>query len=207
MKRIHVALAVALVSFASAASAASAAPLRFDIDKVHSQVGFSIRHFFSKVPGRFNDYSGTIVMDEKNPAASSVEVTIQAASIFTDNEKRDAHLKTPDFFSADSFPTLTFKSTKVAPAGKDRYKVTGDLTMRGVTKPVVLDVEFLGMGQVGIGGQAMGTKAGYEATTTLNRRDYGNNWNKTLDQGGVMLGEDVAISLHIEANLKQPAQK
>ena len=191
----------------SFASAASAAPLTFDIDKVHSQVGFSIRHFFSKVPGQFKDFSGTIVMDPKAPAASSVDVTIQAASIFTDNERRDGHLRSPDFFAADSFPTLTFKSTKVAPAGKDKYKVTGDLTMRGVTKSVVLDVEFLGMGQVAIGGQAMGTKAGFDATTSVNRHDFGINWNKTLDPGGVMLGEDVAISLHIEANLKQADQK
>jgi polyisoprenoid-binding protein YceI len=197
-------MALALLSFATAASAA---PLSFDIDKPHSQVGFSVRHFFSKVPGQFKDFSGTIVMDEKNPPASSVEVTIQAASISTDNERRDGHLRSPDFFATDSFPTLTFKSTTVAPAGKDKYQVTGELTMRGVTKPVVLDVEFLGMGQVGIGGQAMGTKAGFDATATLNRKDFGINWNKTLDQGGVMLGEDVAISLHIEANLKPPAQK
>ena len=204
MKRIHVALVLAL---ASIASAASAAPLTFDIDKPHSQVGFSIRHFFSKVPGQFKDFSGTIVMDQNAPAASSVEVTIQAASISTDNEARDTHLKSQDFFAADSLPTLTFKSTKVAPAGKDKYKVTGDFTMHGITKPVVLEVEFLGMGQVGIGGRSMGTKAGFDASTTLNRKDFGINWNKTLDQGGLMLGEDVAISLHIEANLKQPAQK
>jgi polyisoprenoid-binding protein YceI len=204
VKRPHVAMALALLSFSTAATAA---PLTFDIDKPHSQVGFSIRHFFSKVPGQFKDFSGTIVMDEKNPAASSVEVAIQAASIFTDNEKRDAHLRSPDFFATDSFPMLTFKSTRVAPAGKDKYKVAGDLTMHGVTKPVVLDVEFLGMGQVGIGGQTMGTKAGYDATATLNRKDFGINWNKTLDQGGLMIGEDVAVSLHIEANLKPPAQK
>ena len=170
-------------------------------------MGFSIRHFFSKVPGQFKDFSGTIVMDEKSPPASSVEVTIQAASISTDNERRDAHLRSPDFFDVDTFPTLTFKSTKVAPAGKDKVKIAGDLTMRGVTKTVVLDVEFLGMGQVGIGGQSMGTKAGFDATTTVNRKDFGINWNKTLDQGGLMLGDDVAISLHVEANLKQPAQK
>lgn len=204
MKRLPVAAVLALMSFGSAASAA---PLTFDIDKVHSQVGFSIRHFFSKVPGQFKDFSGTIVMDPMRPAASSVDVTIQAASIFTDNERRDGHLRSPDFFAADSFPTLTFKSTKVAPAGKDEYKVTGDLTMRGVTKSVVLDVEFLGMGQVAIGGQSMGTKAGFEATTSVNRHDFGINWNKTLDQGGLMLGEDVAISLHIEANLKQADRK
>jgi polyisoprenoid-binding protein YceI len=205
MKRLlPLALALALVSLASAASAA---PLTFDIDKVHSQVGFSIRHFFSKVPGQFKDFSGTIVMDPTAPAASSVEVSIQAASISTDNDARDKHLRSPDFFAADSFPTLTFKSTKVTPAGKDRVQVTGDLMMRGVRRSVVLDVEFLGMGEVGVGGQSWGTKAGFDATTTLNRKDFGINWNKTLDHGGLMIGEDVAISLHIEASLKPPTQK
>jgi polyisoprenoid-binding protein YceI len=204
VKQIRVALAIALVSFASAASAA---PLTFDIDQPHSQVGFSIRHFFSKVQGQFKDFSGTIVMDQAKPSASSVEVTIQAASISTDNEARDKHLRSPDFFSADSLPTLTFKSTKVVPAGKDRVTVTGDFTMHGVTKSVVLDVEFLGMGEVGVGGQSWGTKAGFDATATINRKDFGINWNKTLDHGGLMIGEDVAISLHIEANLKPPAQK
>ena len=200
MKRIHIALALTLMSFASAASAA---PLTFDIDQPHSQVGFSIRHFFSKVQGQFKDFSGTIVMDPNAPAASSVKVTIQAASISTGNDGRDKHLRSRDFFAADSLPTLTFKSTKVDSAGKDRVKVTGDFTMHGVTKSVVLDVEFLGMGEVGVGGQSFGTKAGFDATTTINRKDFGINWNKTLDQGGVMLGEDVAIGLHIEANLKQ----
>ena len=204
MKRLQVAAVLALLSLAAAASAA---PLTFDIDKVHSQVGFSIRHFFSKVQGQFKDFSGTIVMDQAKPEASSVEATIQTASIFTDNEKRDAHLRTPDFFAADSFPTLTFKSTKVIPAGKDKYKVTGDLTMRGVTRSVVLDVEFLGMGQVGAGGQDWGTKAGFDATTAVDRHDYRINWNKTLDAGGVMLGGDVAITLHVEASLRQPTQK
>jgi polyisoprenoid-binding protein YceI len=204
MKRLPVTLALALVSFAAAASAA---PLTFDIDQPHSQVGFSIRHFFSKVPGQFKDFSGTIVMDPNAPAASSVEVTIQAASISTGNDGRDKHLRSPDFFAADSFPTLTFKSTKVDSAGKDRVKVTGDLTMHGVTKSVVLDVEFLGMGEVGVGGKSWGTKAGFDATTTLHRHDFGINWNKTLDAGGVMIGEDVAISLHVEANLKPPQKK
>jgi polyisoprenoid-binding protein YceI len=204
MKRIPIALALALTTFAASATAA---PLTFEIDKAHSQVGFSIRHFFSKVPGQFKEFSGTIVMDPNAPAASSVEVTIQAASISTDNEARDKHLRSPDFFAADSFPTLTFKSTKVATAGKDKVQVTGNLTMRGVTKSVVLDVDFLGMGEVGVGGQSWGTKAGFEATTTINRKDFGINWNKVLDQGGLMIGEDVAISLHIEANLKPPAQK
>jgi len=204
VKRTPAILAIAL---SSVPSLASSTPLTFEIDKVHSQIGFSIRHFFSKVPGQFKDFAGTILVDEKNPAASSVEVTIQTASIFTDNERRDNHLRSRDFFAADSFPTLTFRSTKVESLGKDRLKVTGDLTMRGVTRPVVLDVEFLGMGQVAIGGESMGTKAGFDATTAVNRQDFGISWNKTLDQGGLMLGDDVAITIHVEATQVQSGKK
>ena len=199
--------AAMLVALLGMASAASAAPQTYDIDPVHSQVGFTVRHFFSKVPGQFKQFSGAILADEKNPAASSVDVTIQTASIFTDNDQRDAHLRSADFFAADSFPAITFKSTKVTPAGKDRYKVAGNLTMRGVSKPVVLDMEFLGKGEVSLGGKSMGTRAGFDATTTVNRQDYGIRWNKTLDQGGMMLGDEVAVSLHIEAALRTEAAK
>jgi len=194
--------AAVLVVLAGLTTTAYAAPQTFDIDPVHSQVGFTVRHLFSKVPGHFKQFSGTILADEKNPSASSVDVTIQTASIFTDNDQRDAHLRSPDFFAADSFPTITFKSTKVAPSGRDRYKVTGKLTMRGVTRTVVLDMEFLGKGAVSLGGQSMGTKAGFDATTTLNRQDYGIRFNKTLDQGGLMIGDEVAVDLHVEANLR-----
>ena len=203
MKRLQVAAILVLLGLASVSAAT---PVTLDIDKVHSQVGFSIRHFFSKVPGKFKDFSGTIVMDPDDPPVSSVEVSIQTASISTDNDRRDAHLRSNDFFAADSFPTLTFKSTKVAPVGKDKYQVTGDLTMRGITKSVVLDVDFLGMGPIAIGGQPQGTKAGFDASTTVDRHDFRINWNKTLDQGGVMLGADVAISLHVEATMRAPAQ-
>lgn len=205
MKRLTT--ATALGALALAASMASAAPMTFDIDKAHTEVGFSIRHFFSKVPGTFKEFDGVIVYDDKDVAASSVNVTIQTASIFTNNEKRDSHLRSADFFAADSLPTITFRSTGVAPAGKDRFKVSGDLTLRGVTRPVVLDAQFLGMGQVGVGGQAWGTKAGFEATTAVNRKDFGISWNKTLDQGGLMLGDDVAIVLRVEANQQARPQK
>jgi len=194
--------AAVLVALLGMATAASAAPQTFDIDPVHSQVGFTVRHFFSKVPGHFKQFGGTILADEKDPAASSVEVTIQTASVFTDNEQRDAHLRGTDFFAADSFPTITFRSTKVTPAGKDRYRVAGNLTMRGVTRPVVLDMEFLGKGEVSVGGRSMGTKAGFDATTTIDRKDYGINFNRTLDQGGLMIGDEVHVSLHIEATLR-----
>ena len=178
---------------------ASAEPVPFQIDPVHSQVGFSVRHFFGQVPGRFNDFAGTILFDEQHAAASSVETTIQAASIYTNEPKRDTHLRGPDFFDAEKYPTITFKSTKVSPAGKGKYKIAGNLTMHGVTRPVVLDTELLGVGAVGIGGQAMGTRAGFSATLTLNRKDYGISWNKVLDNGNLMLSDEVAINLQIEA--------
>lgn len=178
------------------ASAALAAPAKYTIDKTHTEVGFDVRHFFTKVHGQFKEFDGTIVFDEKDPSAISVEATAVAASISTDNDRRDGHLRSADFFDVEKYPSVTFKSTKVTPAGKNKYKIAGDFTMRGVTKPVVFDAEFLGAGNVG-----RGTKAGFSATTTVNRKDYGILWNKTLDNGGVMLGEEVTISLSIEADL------
>lgn len=186
---------------------ASAAPKTFTIDRSHSEVGFNVRHFFSKVHGRFENYSGTIVYDEANLVASTVEVTIADTSINTQTERRDNHLRSEDFFWTEKYPTLTFKSTKVVP-GKDKthFNVLGDLTMRGVTKPVTLATEFLGSGDVSVGGSSMGTRAGFIATTTVNRKDYGINWNKVLDNGGAMLGEDVEIVLNIEAVEKVAAK-
>ena len=189
------------------AAAAFAAPVTYTIDKPHTEVGFDVRHFFSKVHGRFNDFQGTIVFDEQDPAKISVEATAVTGSISTDNEKRDGHLKTADFFDAEKYPTLSFKSTKVTAAGKNKYKVTGDLTLRGVTKSVVFDVDFLGAGSVGVGGQSWGSKAGFAATTTINRKDFGINWNKTLDNGGLMLADEVTLVLNIEANQVQDEKK
>src|SRR5215831_12686205 len=204
----------ALVALALAASIASATPESFKIDPNHTSVGFSIRHFFSKVQGRFKEFDGTIQLDSKNVPESSVEVTIQAASINTENEKRDADLRSANFFEVDKFPTLTFKSTKVTlDAGKtalatgDHFKIAGDLTIHGITKPVTLDATFLGSGTVGIGGSAMGTRAGFEATTTINRQDFGIKWNKALDNGGTLLGDDVAIQLNVEAGTAPPPRQ
>ena len=196
--------ALSVVALVLAASSASAAPKTFVFDRSHSEVGFNVRHFFSKVHGRFENYSGTLVFDAKNLAASTVEVTIADTSINTQNERRDNHLRSEDFFWTAKYPTLTFKSTKVVP-GRDStsFSVLGDLTMRGVTKPVTLAVEFLGSGEVSIGGNSMGTRAGFIGTTKVNRKDYGINWNKVLDNGGAMLGEDVEIVLNIEAMEKE----
>lgn len=198
MKRRLISLFAPLALVLTAAVAA-AEPQTFRIDPSHSTVGFSVRHFFSRVPGKFKDFSGTIQLDEKNLAASSVEVTIQTASIDTENDRRDADLRSANFFLADSFPTITFKSTKVVPGPDKSFLVYGDLNMHGVTKPVTLEATLLGVGQVAMGGRPARTIAGFEAKTTIDRKDFGVVWNRALDQGGTLLGDDVAITLGVEA--------
>jgi polyisoprenoid-binding protein YceI len=193
-------LTTAIFTLAAAASLASAAPVKYTVDPAHSEIGFDIRHIFSKVHGRFNTFQGSIVFDDKNPAGISVDATADAKSIWTDNEKRDGHLRGADFFAADSFPTLSFKSTRVTAEGDKKYKIEGNLTMRGVTRPVVFDAEFLGAGQVGVGGQSWGGKAGFSATTVVNRQEFRINWNRTLDNGGLMLDDKVTLVLNLEAN-------
>jgi polyisoprenoid-binding protein YceI len=166
----------------------------YDIDPVHSNAGFKVRHFFGMVPGRFTQVAGVLQYDAAKPELSSVEITIQTASIDTDNDKRDAHLRSADFFDAATYPTITFKSTKIAPGeGKDHYLVTGDLTLHGVTKPVMVAVEMLGFGDT-----PMGMRGGFDATATINRLDFGVNWNKALDNGGKMLGDQVQIEFPVE---------
>jgi len=204
MKHARLMLA-SLMVLTTAAAVASAEPLAYRIDPNHSVASFSIRHIFSKVPGRFNEMEGTINYDEQKLESSSAEINIKTASIFTNNERRDADLRSSNFFQADSFPTITFKSTKVIPGEKDKFKLVGDLNMHGITKPVTLDVTFLGSGPFGMGGRTMGKKAGWEATTTINRRDWGIVWNQTLDQGGTLLGDDVTITIGVEAGYRPPA--
>jgi len=174
------------------------------VDKAHSEVTFQIRHFVTKVRGRFQDFSGTIVADAARPEASSVEFTIKAASIDTDNDYRDKDLRGANFFEVEKYPEITFKSTKVAPAGKDRYEVTGLLTMRGVSKEIVLPVTYLGSMATKDREGRDGAKGGFETSVTLNRKDFGIAWNRTLEAGGLMLGDDVAIEINIEANKKMP---
>jgi polyisoprenoid-binding protein YceI len=196
--RKHAALAFA--AGLSIVGIAAAATETFVFDKAHTQVGFQIRHFLTKVEGRFRDYEGRIVIDRQNPANSRVDVTIQAASIDTGNDRRDADLKSANFFEVDKYPTITFKSTKVTPNGKDLYLVTGDLTMHGVTKALVVPVRhtgFLNLGKM--------EKAGFEVIFPMNRKDFGITWNRTLDAGGTMLGDDVQITVLVEANKEMPA--
>jgi polyisoprenoid-binding protein YceI len=179
---------------------AAALPVTWKVDPAHTEVGFEVRHFFSKVHGVFHDMQGTIVFDDQNPDAIKVEATARVASVDTGNQKRDAHLQTADFFNASRDSLLSFRSTKVERAGKNKYKISGDLTLRGVTKPVVFDAEFLGSSDVSIEGKAYGAKAGFSATTVVNRKDFGINWNKTLDNGGTVLDDNVTIILNVEAN-------
>mgnify|MGYP001168828573 CR=1 FL=1 len=194
---------LAAFALAATASFAVAAPTTWKVDAAHTTVGFEVRHFFSKVHGVFRDVEGSIVFDEADPATIKVEATVKVASVDTGNQKRDGHLQSADFFNSEKDSTLSFKSTKVAKVAKGKYKVTGDLTMRGVTKSVVFDADFLGASEVGVGGQSWGAKAGFAATATVNRKDFGINWNKTLDNGGVMVDDMVKIDLNIEADKAQ----
>jgi len=169
----------------------------FVFDKVHSTIGFQVRHFFSKVPGKFNDFSGQIQLDEANPEQSSVEVTIKTASVDTGFKKRDDDLRSPNFFDAAKFPEITFKSTSVKRTGENTADVTGNLTMHGVTKEVVLKVELLGKGA----GPQNTTTSGWDATTALKRSEFGLTWNQVIE-GLQVAGDDVQIELHVKADKK-----
>ena len=174
------------------------APSTYSIDPGHSEVTFRIRHFVTKVRGKFTDWSGTITGDPQDWSGGSVSVDIKSASINTANDRRDSDLRSQRFFNVDTFPEITFNSTKVEVAGES-ITITGDLTMRGVTKPVVLKGNYLGSA----GGKLPGDKIGFEASTVINRTDYGIVWNRAVEGGGVMLGDDVEISISIEANKQQ----
>lgn len=173
----------------------AAAQETFTLDKAHSMVGFRIRHVVSMVDGRFTDFDGKIWIDREKPAASKVEFTIQAASINTGHEKRDNHLRSADFFDVANYPTITFKSTKIEPKGDGLYDVTGEFTMRGVTKTMKFPIRHGGFAKVG-----KGEKTGFDLMLRLNRKDFNINWNRAIDQGGWLLGDDVDILIGIEAD-------
>jgi polyisoprenoid-binding protein YceI len=193
---------MAVLAAAMAVGSPALAAESYQLDKAHSTVGFQVRHIFTMVGGSFQDFSGTVRIDRARPEASSVEFTIQAASVFTNEAKRDEHLKSPDFFDTAKHPTISFKSTAVKPAGGNSYEVTGDLTMRGVTRQVTLPVTFLGEARDPWGNE----KVGFEIATVLNRKDFGINWNKALDQGGVLVGDEVKVQISVQGNkVKQQA--
>jgi len=194
MNRIIIAALALLVGLAGVVSAADT----WAIDKAHSEVNFKIKHLMSKVTGRFADFDATITTDFNNLGASGVTFTIQAASIDTANADRDKHLRSPDFFDVEKFPTITFTSSKITKTGDDSFDVTGILTMHGVSKEITLPVTFLGAGQDPWGN----TKAGFEITTTLSRTDYGIVWNKALETGGFLLGNEVEVTINLEVAKK-----
>jgi len=169
---------------------------RYALDASHSQVGFAVRHLMvSKTRGRFSDFTGTIEIGE-NPLDSSVEVTIQAASIDTRDEQRDGHLRSGDFFDAEAYPTLSYRSRSVRPAGKDgQYIVEGDLTIKGVTQPVPLELSYEG----GTTDPWGGVRAGFSAKAELDREAFGLTWNQALETGGVVVGKKVTIEIEAEA--------
>lgn len=169
-------------------------PVVWQIDAGHSDISFRIRHFMSRIRGTFNQWEGTITGDSSDWSKSSVNVTIQTASIDTGNERRDNDLRSANFFDAANHPTITFKSTSVASNGSD-LSITGALTMRGVTRTVVLTGRFLGSSSTGQGR----ARVGFEASTKIDRTAFGVTWNRALEGGGVMLGDEVEIELAVEA--------
>ena len=167
----------------------------FAIDKSHSEVTFQVRHLLTKVRGRFADFEGTIEVNESRPELSSVSVTLQAASVDTNEPQRDQHLRSADFFEVERHPTITFASTSIERKSDAEYAVTGNLMIRGITRRVTLAVSYLGMAKDPWGN----AKYGFEAETTLNRKDFGLMWNAVLETGGVLVGDEVKVSFSIQA--------
>jgi polyisoprenoid-binding protein YceI len=166
------------------------------IDPTHTVIGFTVRHaMVAKVRGRFNEFSGSFTLDGANPANSKAEITIQTASFDTQNADRDAHVKSADFLDVENFPTMTFTSTSVAAKSDTAFVVTGDLTIRGTTKSVPVTFELLGTSKDPWGG----TRIGFEGEGEINRKEYNLTWNVALETGGVLVSENVKLTLDVEA--------
>jgi polyisoprenoid-binding protein YceI len=175
---------------------AAATTTTWNIDPAHSVAEFKVKHMMiSNVKGQFTRLKGVLTLNETDPAKSTIEATVEAASIHTRDEQRDAHLKSADFFDVEKFPTLTFKSTKVTPAGDGEFKVAGDLTIHGVTRNAVFNVE----GPTAAGKDPWGNiRRGLSATTRISRKDFGLTWNASLETGGILVGDEVTITLDIQ---------
>jgi polyisoprenoid-binding protein YceI len=189
---------------AVALSLALALPAAADVYKIdpgHSEVSFQVRHLVTQVRGGFSAYDGVVNLDPKNLESSKVDFKIKAESIDTNVADRDKHLRGADFFDVEKYPEITFTSSKIKKTGKDTYDVTGKFTMHGVTKDITLPVTYQGTAKDPWGNQ----RAGFSTETTLNRKDYGINWNKGLDNGGVLLGDDVKVTINLETVLQKDA--
>jgi polyisoprenoid-binding protein YceI len=181
-------------------SATQSATSTWTIDPAHSVVELAVKHMmFSTVKGRFQNVAGTIVLGEADLSASAVTAEIDATSIDTGEAQRDGHLRSGDFLDVESFPTIAFRSTGVVPRGHNQFVVVGDLTIRGVTREVSLEAELAGKGTDPWGGQ----RAGFTASTTINRSDFGLTWNQALETGGVLVSDQVKINLDVQATLQQ----
>ncbi len=174
----------------------TSAPARtFTIDKTHSEATFQVRHLVTKVRGRFTDFSGTVQLDEAHAEQSSVSISINTASIDTGTPDRDAHLRSDDFFAVDTFPTITFASSRVTKTGAELFDVHGTLTIRDKAKTITLPVTYLGAATDPWGN----ARVGFETEITINRKDFGLNWNAALEAGGFLVGDDVTISVSVQA--------
>jgi len=168
----------------------------YTLDLAHTRIGFSARHaMVTKVRGAFNEFEGHAHIDTAEPAKSTATIVIKAASIDTRNEQRDAHLRSNDFLDLATYPEITFNSTSVEPLDGDKFRVTGDLTIRGVTKPVSIDFEFTGTAVDPFGN----VRVGFEGATTINRKDWGVNWNTALEAGGLLVSENVTLEFEVSA--------
>ncbi len=193
--------AAALAIFAvSALPSSPASAATFVIDRAHSSVSFGVRHLLSQTKGKFANFEGRVEMDAEKRDSIKVTGSIEAASIDTGDEERDKHLRGADFFDVAKFPTITFQASELTDVNAERNKgkLKGQLTMHGVTKPIIIDVRWFGIQKDPWGN----LKAGFSGVTTLNRKDFGIEWNKALDAGGLLIGEDVKIELNLEAYVK-----
>ena len=200
MKKVFLTLILATVFLINFSFATD----KYQIDPVHSTIGFSVKHMvISNVKGNFTDFSGVIYLDDKDIKNSRVEVTIKASSINTRNERRDAHLKSPDFFDAEKYPDITFKSKKIE-KNDNGYVIVGDLTIKGVTKEVSFPFTYFGPINDPWGNQ----RNGVQASLTINRQDFGVSWNNTLDNGGLVVGNEVNIEINLEVvKVKETSNK
>ncbi len=193
MKNIYALLFMAFFTFATITS--TSAQTKWNLDKSHSKVGFSVSHMvITDVEGNFKDFDATVTTTGEDFSTAKIDFTAKTASVYTENEKRDNHLRSDDFFNAEKYPNLTFKSKSIKQVSDNKYKLTGDLTMRDVTKEVVLDVKFNGI----IKDMSGNTRAGFKITGELNRMDYGLKFNALLGTGDAVVGNTVELIINVE---------
>lgn len=192
----------ALAVFCVASTLTSAHAAEYSVDKSHSRIGFQVRHLLSKVSGDFKEFEGEFAFDPEKLNSAKVNMSIKAPSINTNEPKRDDHLRAADFLHTEKFPSIQFVGKKLSANGDKKYKLEGDFTLHGVTKPVTFDVEYLGSDKDTWGNQ----RAGFTATTVINRKDYGIQFNKVLESGRLLVGDEVTVNIEIEG-IEKPSKK